>query len=158
MHLAENIARRFPEDRVRRHTAPEVNQCINDQLRQRIVSYAHADRETLSRRIAELDLEWDMERTLEANAATLALTGTLLGAFVSKKFLVLPIIVTSFLLQHAIEGWCPPLPIFRRLGVRTRHEIEKERYALKLLRGDFDDTTGISESRDVNGLLQAIDR
>jgi hypothetical protein len=157
MHIAETIARRFPEDRVRRHTAPEINQRMDDELRQRVISYANADRETLTRRIEELDCEWDMERTLEANAATLALTGTLLGAFVNKKFLVLPIVVTTFLLQHAVEGWCPPLPIFRRLGVRTRQEIEKERYALKLLRGDFDSTAD-AESREVNRLLPVLDR
>jgi hypothetical protein len=44
----------------------------------------------------------------------------------------------AFFLQHAIQGWCPPLPAFRMLGFRTKKEIEKERYALKLLRGDFD--------------------
>lgn len=44
----------------------------------------------------------------------------------------------SFLLLHATQGWCPPLPLFRRLGVRTRGEIEKEKFALRFLRGDFD--------------------
>ena len=29
------------------------------------------------------------------------------------------------------------MPLLRRLGVRTQSEIEYERYALKLLRGDF---------------------
>jgi hypothetical protein len=45
--------------------------------------------------------------------------------------------VTAFLLQHALQGWCPPVPVFRRLGVRTTAEIDRERYALKALRGDF---------------------
>ena len=30
------------------------------------------------------------------------------------------------------------MPVFRRLGVRTAGEIDRERYALKALRGDFD--------------------
>jgi hypothetical protein len=46
-------------------------------------------------------------------------------------------IVASFLLQHAVQGWCPPVSIFRRLGVRTMREMDEERYALKALRGDF---------------------
>jgi hypothetical protein len=46
--------------------------------------------------------------------------------------------VSGFLLRHAIEGWCPPVTFLRRSGVRTRMEIEQERYALKILRGDFD--------------------
>jgi hypothetical protein len=45
--------------------------------------------------------------------------------------------VLGFLLQHATQGWCPPVSVLRRRGVRTRREIEAERYALKALRGDF---------------------
>ena len=41
------------------------------------------------------------------------------------------------MLQHALQGWCPPLPLFRRLGFRTQEEIARERYALKGMRGDF---------------------
>ena len=36
-----------------------------------------------------------------------------------------------FLLQHALQGWCPPVPILRRQGFRTRHEIDAERQALR---------------------------
>jgi len=36
----------------------------------------------------------------------------------------------TFLLQHGMQGWCPPLPILRRLGVRTRGEIDREKYEL----------------------------
>jgi DNA-binding transcriptional ArsR family regulator len=46
-----------------------------------------------------------------------------------------------FLFQHATQGWCPPLPLFRKRGVRTRKEIEREKYALKALRRDFDPVT-----------------
>jgi hypothetical protein len=42
-----------------------------------------------------------------------------------------------FFVQHAIQGWCPPIPIFRAYKVRTRPEIDREKYALKALRGDF---------------------
>jgi hypothetical protein len=46
-----------------------------------------------------------------------------------------------FLFQHAIQGWCPPVPVLRRLGFRTANEIEQERTALKALRGDFNAVT-----------------
>ena len=62
--------------------------------------------------------------------------GTVLGV-INKRFLLLPGLVAGFLLQHALQGWCPPVPLFRRVGVRTATEIERERYALKALRGDF---------------------
>ena len=79
---------------------------------------------------AELSREWDIERAIEANAASLALLGIVLGAFVNVWFLLLPAIVGSFLLQHSLRGWCPPVPILRRLGFRTSREIFEERLAL----------------------------
>ncbi len=127
-----------PEDRVRAQTKPEINQQLDAELARRIRFYATQDPQTISERIAELDREWDIERTIETNAASLALVGTLLGLTVSRKWLVIPLAVSSFLLQHALQGWCPPVPLLRGLGVRTRIEIEQERYALKFLRGDFD--------------------
>ncbi|HET9942578.1 MAG TPA: hypothetical protein VFR05_04515, partial [Terriglobia bacterium] len=54
------------------------------------------------------------------------------------------------LLQHAVQGWCPPVPLFRRLGIRTQREIDEERYALKAMRGDFlAANAGSSSARDV---------
>ena len=58
-----------------------------------------------------------------------------------RRLLILPVMVAGFLLQHAVQGWCPPVPVFRRLGFRTANEIDAERYALKAIRGDFDDLT-----------------
>lgn len=71
-----------------------------------------------------------MERVLEVNASALALTGLVLGLTVDRKWFVLPAAVLGFLLQHGIQGWCPPLPVLRRLGTRTRGEIDREKYAL----------------------------
>jgi hypothetical protein len=67
--------------------------------------------------------------------------------------------VFAFFAQHALQGWCPPVPVMRRLGVRTAREIERERYALKALRGDFDqlpDTAAPIEKR-VRAALAAVD-
>jgi hypothetical protein len=83
-----------------------------------------------ARRLDELSREWDIERAMEANAAVLALLGLLLGAFVDVWFLLLPAAVGTFLLEHALQGWCPPVPIRRRLGFRTSREIFEERLAL----------------------------
>jgi hypothetical protein len=85
-----------------------------------------------------LEREWDIERVLEVNASSLALTGAVLGAAFSRKWLLLTMTVTGFLLLHGIQGWCPPVPILRKMGVRTASEIERERFALKFLRGDFE--------------------
>lgn len=62
-----------------------------------------------------------------------------------RKFFALPALVAGFLLQHALQGWRPPAPLFRRLGIRTAGEIAEERDALKALRGDFDRLPAPSE-------------
>lgn len=127
--------------RVSEQTADRINEDIRQQTERNIACYAASGPDAIRRRLAELDHEWDIERTLEANAATAALVGLTLGATVNRRWFLLPAVVAGFLLQHAIQGWCPPLPIFRRLGYRTQSEIDEERYALKALRGDFDKLT-----------------
>jgi hypothetical protein len=144
------------EDRVRANTSEEINRQIDLELEQRIRFYATQDRGVISQRIEELDREWDMERTLEANAATASLVGLLLGATVSRKWFVLPGVVAGFLLNHAVRGWCPPIPVFRRMGVRTRIEIEQERYALKILRGDFEPARKGEAGRDPKAIVKTV--
>ena len=122
--------------RVPEHTSASVNRAIREEAEQRVRNYRHASTAELDERLAELDREWDIERTLETNAATLAFTGSLLAVTKDRRWAFLPLAVTGFLLQHAVQGWCPPLPVLRRLGFRTMHEIDQERQALLELRGD----------------------
>jgi hypothetical protein len=124
-------------ERVPQHTADHVNEEIRRQIESNVACWASGGPEAIERRLVELDREWDIERTLEANAATASLIGLALGATVDRRWFIFPAVVAGFLLQHAVQGWCPPVPIFRRLGFRTAAEIDRERYALKALRGDF---------------------
>ncbi|MEX2670666.1 MAG: DUF2892 domain-containing protein [Phycisphaeraceae bacterium] len=124
-------------DRVQRHTDPKLNRQIEEETNYRITYYAH-NTDEIDARLRELDQEWSIERALQANAATLALTGMCMGTTLKRRWYLLSAGVMGFLLQHAIQGWCPPVEAFRRLGFRTPSEIEQERSALKALRGDFD--------------------
>ena len=126
-------------DRVRRNTEGSVNRQIDDEIAENVKAYAGKSRNEISYRIKELEREWDIERVLEMNASALALTGLALGLTHNRKWFVVPGVVLPFLFQHAVQGWCPPLPLLRRFGVRTREEIDREKYALKMLRGDFAD-------------------
>lgn len=118
-------------DRVRRHTALSVNEEIDRETDSNIQNYINSDHAAIMKRVRQLDLEWDVERVLEVNASTLALSGLILGVTVNKKWLALPAVVLTFLFQHGVQGWCPPLPILRRLGFRTRGEIDREKYAIR---------------------------
>jgi hypothetical protein len=160
MALASTIAAKVKlasEDRVRATTKPEINQQIDEELERRLRYYATQDKQSISERLAALDREWDIERVLEANAASITLLSLFLGATRNRLWFVLPIAVAGFLLQHAIQGWCPPVPFLRSRGIRTRLEIEQERYALKFLRGDFDNLER-KQGQDLHTAEQLIHR
>lgn len=125
-------------DLVPSQTAEDVNEEIRQATERSIALYASAGREALDRRLEELDWEWDIERAIEAHAASVSLLGLALGTAVSRKFYLIPAVVSGFLLFHALQGWCPPVPLLRRMGFRTPAEIAYERYALKAIRGDFE--------------------
>lgn len=124
--------------RVAANTAEHINQRVRQQT-EAVLTYFADHPEEIGRRLEQLDREWDIERTLEANAASFSLLGLTLAINRDSRWLALPLGVAAFLLQHALQGWCPPVPVFRRLGVRTATEIDRERCALKVLRGDFRD-------------------
>jgi hypothetical protein len=109
------------------------------------LAYFAANPGEIGGRLGELDREWDVERALETGSSALTLTGLVLGVVRGRRWLALSLAVQGFFMQHAMQGWCPPLPVLRRLGFRTQYEIEQERYALKALRGDFRDVEGARE-------------
>jgi hypothetical protein len=116
-------------ERVSQHTTPAAAQHIHELLLASI-EYHTLHPEAVPRRLRELDREWDIERTLETTSASMTLLGMLLAVTRGWKWLFLSAGVQGFFLQHALQGWCPPLPLFRRFGVRTVQEIETERFAL----------------------------
>ena len=122
--------------RVTANTSSSVNRQIQKELAERVQFYA-AHPKQIPTRLKQLDREWDIERAIEANASAIALAGIVLGGASDRRWLILPGLVAVFLFQHAVQGWCPPVPVLRRLGFRTAHEIEQERHALKAIRGDF---------------------
>jgi hypothetical protein len=134
------------KDRVRENTSEERNEKFDKQVLARINEYKDLSENEISFRLEDLRREWDIERALEVNASSLALAGVFLGSFLNRRWLFLSALVGGFLLQHGIQGWCPPLPVLRALGFRTRQEIDEEIFAMKILRGDFDNITSASSA------------
>jgi hypothetical protein len=130
-------------ERVRANTSAEINWRIDQQIEENVRHYASRPKEEISRRIWELEQEWDIERVLQFMASSFSLTGIFFSLTRDRRWIFLPAVVLSFLLLHAVQGWCPPVPMLRRLGVRTREEIDRERYALKVLIGDFPTVAGV---------------
>ena len=132
-------------DNVRRHTPTRLNQRIDQAMMKRIIEYSRKSPEEISDRITGLDREWDLERVVETGAGTVALTGVLMSGLRSRKWLMVSAATLGVLLQHSLTRRSLPIKALRALGVRTRREIEAEKYALRVLRGDFDNLKGVSE-------------
>jgi hypothetical protein len=107
----------------------------------------------MTERIRELSLEWDTERILEVNFALLTIFSSYLGIRTSRWWLYLTGIVGIFLLQHALYGWCPLLPLLRKWGIRTEKEIYDEKASLKVLRKDFE-----KEYHSMEELLNIVEK
>jgi hypothetical protein len=123
--------------RVATYTCPEVNEMIRNNTLENLKCLEGADEEELTKRIQQLNSEWDMERFVETRAAVCILGCSLFGFAKHKCWSFLTLIAGTFLLQYALHGWCPTAPIMRKMGIRTAEEINQEKIVLKALRKDF---------------------
>lgn len=115
------------EDRVRARTPAHVNAKIDRETEASLQSVIFAGRDAMIARLKDLDREWDVDRALMANFAVLGGAAHELGKRVHPGFHWLLRVQLGFLMLHAVAGWCPPVPVFRRLGFRTAKEIAAER-------------------------------
>ncbi len=148
-------------DRVPRNTTDQVNEEIRRQTEENIARCAAGGPGAIDRRLAVLDQQWDIERTLQTNFALVALLGIALGELVDRRWHLVSALAAGFMVEHALQGWCPPVPIFRRLGFRTTAEIDHERCALKARRGDFRYVALHGDGQDparIHQALQAVER
>src|SRR5687768_5681310 len=77
-------------DRVPESTSDKVNDRIRRTTERNVARAARGGAGHIDRRLRELGREWDIERTLESNAATVSLVGLGLGALVHRTFYALP--------------------------------------------------------------------
>ncbi|HKW54300.1 MAG TPA: hypothetical protein VJO12_11460 [Stellaceae bacterium] len=87
-------------------------------------------------RLRQLDREWDQEQALQFGAAAVGFLGAVLSLTVNSAFALLPAFAFATLAQYLIQGWCPPLILLTRMGLRSSGEIDRERYALTASVGD----------------------
>ncbi|MGO8914464.1 MAG: hypothetical protein ACLQJR_00990 [Stellaceae bacterium] len=81
-------------------------------------------------RMRQLDREVDQEQALQVSAAGLGFVGAILSVTINPAFALLPALAFATLGQYALQGWCPPVALLARLGIRSCKEIDRERYAL----------------------------
>ena len=91
-------------DRAAEPTPPQLGNSSRQQTNQTVARLATAEPGAIDRRLRELHGEWNLERTLEVNAAAAALVGLGLGAFVDRRFFLLPHCVQRLLGEGGREG------------------------------------------------------
>jgi hypothetical protein len=77
-----------------------------------------------------LESEIDQEQVLQFGTAAIGFIGAILSLTLSSAFVLLPAFAIATLGQYLVQGWCPPLTLLARLGLRSSAEIDSERYAL----------------------------
>jgi len=137
MNTLETIVRERAAGRLRLGTEDEMDARIDREIEASVSYCARRGSIEISQRLNELDREWSIERVIELKAACLAFFGVVLGILGRKRWLFLSGIVLPFLFEQAVEGTSAPFRLLRRLGLRTQGEIDRERNALKAVRGDF---------------------
>jgi hypothetical protein len=124
-------------DRVRAHTSRKALARIDQETKLSLDRHARGSLLAMLRRLAELDREWDLDRALMATFAGLGATSAAASLWEASRrgrpgpWTAALGVQLAFLVHHAVRGWCPPVSVLRRLGFRTRQEIEAERYALE---------------------------
>ena len=130
---------RMSTDSVRIHTPDGVNRRIDARVEKCVRSMAgHMDRSVISRYLEKLEKEWDLSRVVTVAASAVSLLGLMLAARDGPGWRRVSRVAAGLRLQHGLFGFDPLAGLVRALGVRTRREIDLEKFALKALRGDFE--------------------
>jgi hypothetical protein len=125
-------------DTVRTHTPDDLNRRIDERVERCVRYMAQQERSEIGHYLRQLEEEWDLNRTLAVSCAAASLGGLLLARGRARSWLGLSAVASGLLLQQGLFGHGPVAALVRSLGVRTRREIDLEKFALKALRGDFE--------------------
>ena len=147
------------------HSSDEHEEEVEERIRQKteedIAHHALAGEKAIERRLEELDREWDIDHCTQLNVGALSLLGIFLGATRSRIWYLTPFLASLCLVQQATQRRSPLTNLFRRWGIRTREEIEHERFALKVLRGDFEDLKALEvkdQQSSIHDTFEAVRR
>lgn len=127
-----------------------------DSVKDSVRFYGSLGAQAVSDRLKALEEEPDLE-----SVATLGLAGTgvlalIFGILGSRLWRLLAWLALPLIFAHVRGRFAAPGEFLRTLGLRSRKEIEEEKYALKALRGDFRDL-GESQMADMADPASALD-
>ena len=114
------------------------NSNITDVYTQENINHYYHNKTHIDNRLRQLEMETSIDQIFILHDAANVSLGVLLSLVTNrKKWLVLPLLVTIVQSVQALKGLRLGTNLLRKYGFRTKVEIDKEKYALKALRGDF---------------------
>lgn len=114
------------------------NSNITDIYTQENINHYYHNKNHIESRLKQLDVETSVEQIFELHDAANVTAGVLLSVITGKKkWLILPVLIAAVQSVQALYGVRLGTSLLHNYGFRTRAEIDKEKYALKALRGDF---------------------
>jgi hypothetical protein len=118
-------------------TPADVSTCRNDALSRRLKQVIDGGPGAINERLAQLDCEWTAGRAAKVAAGLMIVAGLGMAATSRRWWPVLTAAGALGLLPYVFCRRSPLGDLFHHLGLRTGSEIEQEKFALKALRGDF---------------------
>lgn len=113
-----------------------------DSVKDSVRFYGSLGRAALDERLRALEEEPDLESVTAMALAGAGILGLVLGFLGSRLWRMFAWLSLPLLFAHARDGLKGPGDFLKTLGLRSRREIQEERFALKILRGDFKDVEG----------------
>ena len=124
------------EDVIREESPSWVNANIDRKTLEALDRFRDASPERIQERLHELGCEYDLNSAATTVFSALGLAGVAMASR-DRRWLSVPAIANGLLLLHNLPIPSPITPLFRLFGFRSQTEIERELYALKMMRGDY---------------------
>jgi len=126
-----------------------VNHCNGPaDLESRLKHLIDAGPCAINHRLAQLDREWSEGRVTKVSAAVLIGLGLFLALWLSPWWGILAGLTCLALLQYLVAPKALLGEAVHRMGFRSGGEIERERLALRVLRGDFSRLPTLNDVED----------
>lgn len=114
------------------------NSNVIDLSTQENINLYYHNKNQIDFRLQQLEKETDIEKIFRLRDVIFIFGGIALCFFYSNMWwLLLPLYSALSIFIHVFRGSRYGTWLLQRMGFRTRKEIDKEKYALKALRGDF---------------------
>jgi len=127
-----------------------------DSVKDSVRFYGSLGSQSLSDRLKALEDEPELETVAILGLAGAGVLALIFGLLGSRMWRLLAWLVLPLIFAHARGRLAAPGQFLKTLGLRSRKEIEEEKYALKALRGDFRDM-GESQPEGMPDPASALD-